>query len=350
MKIFTCQCGNRLFFENVQCVTCGRDVGWCESCREIASFAPLENGLFTCDLCGCSARKCRNYEVEQVCNRFLTAATEGIEPSLCSACDLTATIPDLSVEGNRDRWRRLEQAKRRLLYQLDNLNLPYRSAQLPLSFDFKGNVLPAEGVWRKGELAEHVYTGHSDGKITINIQEADDIEREKLRVDMNEPHRTLIGHFRHEIGHYYWQLLVQSKEDEAASVVLFGDHNNPDYATALAQYYGQGPRPDWNFSYISAYASAHPWEDFAETFGLYLDVRSVLHTAEHLRVPLPKVDVDKGIEGYVVAYQNLGIMVNELNRCLGIFDLVPEVIVPPVVEKLSFIHDLLTTAAKAQSR
>jgi hypothetical protein len=349
MKTYTCQCGNRLFFENVQCVACGRDVGYCEQCSEVTSFFAEENGDFYCDKCGTLARKCTNYQVEQVCNHFVTAAPEAVaEPGLCSVCQLTETIPDLTIDGNRDKWRRLEQAKRRLVYQLDLLKLPYRGVEPALSFDFKGNVVPAEGVWRKGELAEHVYTGHLNGKITINIEEADDVEREKLRVDMNEAQRTLIGHFRHEIGHYYWQLLIQGQR-ETECVEIFGDHNDPDYATALSLYYQQGPRLDWSRAFISAYAASHAWEDFAETFALYLDIRSVLDTAQHLGVPLPQITNPDAFEEYVVAYQKLGIMVNELNRCLGIFDLVPEVIVQPVVDKLNFIHDLLQKASSDSS-
>jgi hypothetical protein len=340
MKTFACQCGNRLFFENVQCVACGRDVGWCEHCQRIASFTAEDNTGFRCHSCGTAARKCLNYEIEQVCNHFVTVPPESTEPSLCSVCLLTETIPDLTVEGNRDKWRRLEQAKRRLIYQLDLLNLPYRDNELPLSFDFKGNIVPAEQVWRKGEKAEHVHTGHLNGKITINIQEADDVERERLRVDMNEAQRTLIGHFRHEVGHYFWQLLIQGKR-EAECVKVFGDHNDPDYATALSLYYEQGPPPDWSQAFISAYAASHPWEDFAETFALYLDIRSVLDTAQHLGVTLPPITNAAPFQEYVLAYQKLGITVNELNRCLGIFDLVPEVIVQPVVEKLNFIHDLV---------
>jgi len=253
---------------------------------------------------------------------------------------LTDTIPDLAIEVNRKKWLRLEQAKRRLIYQLDELHLPYQNVVPALSFDFKGNVAPEDCVYRLGEEAEFVYTGHADGKITINIDEADDVKRETLRVDMNEPQRTLIGHFRHEIAHYYWQLLIQNQQEESF-IALFGDHNNPDYATALELYYQQGPQADWNINFISAYASSHPWEDFAETFALYLDIRAVLDMAEELKIPLPLIKVGDECTKYVIAYQKLGIIVNELNRCLGIFDLVPEIIVEPVVQKLAYIHELL---------
>ncbi len=339
MRQFSCQCGNRLFFENTRCLGCGREVGWCESCNQIASFVQ-EGDHFVCDNCGQNMQKCHNYSVEHVCNRFVLPLGTSEEHQLCQSCLLTETIPDLAIEVNRSKWLRLEQAKRRLLYQLDSLNLPYRNVEPLLSFDFKGNVAPEDCVYRLGEEAEYVYTGHSDGKITINIDEADDVKREQLRVDMNETQRTLIGHFRHEIAHYYWQLLIQNQQEEAF-IALFGDHNNPDYTTALELYYQQGPRPDWNTNFISAYASSHPWEDFAETFALYLDIRAVLDMAEQLRIPLPPIKVGDECTKYVIAFQKLGIIVNELNRCLGIFDLVPEVIAQPVVQKLVYIHELL---------
>ena len=345
MRTFSCQCGNRLFFENTQCLTCGHDVGWCENCHRIASFA-IDDNHFVCDSCGRAMQKCHNYSVENVCNRLLVPIDSSDEPHLCQSCVLTTTIPDLAVEVNRDKWRRLEQAKRRLLYQLDEIELPYTNVEPLLSFDFKGNVLPEDCVYRKGEETEFVYTGHADGKITINIDEADDVKREKLRVDMNESQRTLIGHFRHEIAHYYWQLLIQNQQ-EGPFVALFGDHNSPDYATALEQYYANGPQPDWAANFISAYASSHPWEDFAETFALYLDIRSVLDTSEHLNLPLPPIKEGDECTKYVIAYQKLGIIINEINRCLGIFDLVPEVIAEPVMKKLIYIHELLQDTSPA---
>ena len=185
---------------------------------------------------------------------------------------------------------------------------------------------------------EQVYTGHAQGKITINVREADDAERERLRVDFREAHRTLIGHFRHEIGHYYWQLLVENQcEDEFRE--LFGDHTNPPYADALARYYGEGPRPDWQRSYISGYASTHPWEDFAESFATYLDMVSVLDTAKNMGLGCPEIDAE--FERMVEYYRDLGIVLNEMNRAMGLIDLVPEVFTPPTLKKIAFVSDLV---------
>lgn len=264
---------------------------------------------------------------------------------LCSACQLNDTIPDLSVPGHREKWARLEAAKRRLLYSLDRLALPYLEATPRLSFDFKADVEPPANDWRNAGPTEVVYTGHANGKITINIREADDAERERLRVQFHEAHRTLIGHFHHEIGHYYWQLLVDGRPKVLRQFVnLFGDHNKPSYADAMAAYYQNGPRPQWAESYLSAYASSHPWEDFAETFALYLDIVAVLDTASHLFKSVKANFRSRSVAPLIQRFQEIGILENEFNRSMGLIDLVPEVVATPVVAKLQFIHDLVRNA------
>ncbi|MEQ9210209.1 MAG: putative zinc-binding metallopeptidase, partial [Pseudomonadales bacterium] len=173
------------------------------------------------------------------------------------------------MAGNKEKWQRIEIAKRRLLYTLNRLGLPYGSRsegfEVPLSFDFKADTRKKRMLWLNMGKQEQVYTGHADGKVTLNIREADDVEREKTRISFGEAQRTVIGHFRHEIGHYFWDVLVKGK-CEPECVAVFGDHNNPDYGTALEQYYENGPLPGWQTSHISAYATMHPWEDFAECF------------------------------------------------------------------------------------
>ena len=300
MQTYRCKCGNRLYFDNSVCLVCQREVGWCEGCGRISALesasmnSGVASGEYHCSYedCGKLVRKCHNYVAESVCNRcYVVDQTDVADQSgadgapianrLCSACQLTETIPDLSIAGNREKWARLEAAKRRLLYTLDRLGLPYAEATPNLSFDFKADIQHPNNEWRKGGAGEIVYTGHAEGKITINLREADDAAREALRVEFHEAHRTLIGHFHHEIGHYYWQMLVQDQR-EPEYIRVFGDHNSPPYAEAMAAYYQNGPREGWPGSFISAYASAHPWEDFAETFALYLDMISVLDTATHL--------------------------------------------------------------------
>ncbi|MFO0789083.1 MAG: putative zinc-binding metallopeptidase [Pirellulales bacterium] len=367
MQTYRCTCGNRLYFDNSICLVCNREVGWCEGCRRITALEPANvNGGPTTEYrcsysdCGRPLQKCHNYAVENVCNHLYVvdealkvqgaapaadASTSHNAAQLCAVCQLTETIPVLSVAGNREKWARLEAAKRRLIYTLDRLGLPYANATPKLSFDFKADIEHPGNEWRNAGPAEIVYTGHADGKITINIREADDAMRESLRVKFHEAHRTLIGHYHHEIGHYYWQLLVQGKR-EREFIQAFGDHNNPPYQDAMNAYYQKGPREGWPGNFISAYASSHPWEDFAETFALYLDMISVLDTATHLFKSMRTNFHTKSVRALVERFQEVGILVNEFNRTVGLLDLVPEVIVPPVVSKLEFIHALIKRAAK----
>lgn len=358
MKKLQCTCGNKLFFENSQCVSCQREAGWCPVCNSLHAMEPTTNGHYRCTNPTCQAQvvKCYNYSAYNVCNRMVALQTQPQQNGqcLCRYCQFTQTIPDLSVEGNPSKWYKLEVAKRRLLYLLDVLGLPYgtraENFELPLSFDFKEDLQPPALLGWMGIGAEgKVYTGHADGKITINIREADPVEREKLRVAFGETQRTLIGHFRHEIGHYYWQLLIQNKENEVeAFKAIFGDHENPSYADAMTQYYQNGPKAYWAKSYISAYATMHPWEDFAETWGTYLDMVAVLDTAENAELlQLPAADlVDNQLETMLLRYADLSLRVNEVNRSLGLPDLLPETFSDPVVEKLTYIHRLIQRSRK----
>jgi hypothetical protein len=271
-------------------------------------------------------------------------ASEGFQAgALCDCCQFNAVIPDLSLQDNLRKWARLEAAKRRLFYTLDLLHLPYGTAAQgfipPLSFDFKGDQLPDSGQWRSMNEEEQVFTGHAEGKITINIKEADPVEREKQRVKLGEKRRTVIRHFRHEIGHYYWDMLVKNKY-EPECVRLFGDHNNPSYQDALQRHYAEGPPASWAENFVSAYATMHPWEDFAETFALYLDMVSALDTADFfglLAQPLDLTNFDSMLTGFI----HTGLVMNEMTREMGLVDYTPEVIVKPVRDKLVFVHELI---------
>lgn len=329
MKTYRCSCGNRLFFDNSTCIQCSADVGFCPVCFEVAPLVADNTGRLTCghESCGAPLQKCRN-STEAVCNWCIAVDDSTEEDALCDSCRLTHVIPDLSIPGHHEKWRRLEAAKRRVLYSLARFGFPIgtpeNDVEPKLSFEFKAD----------GETP--VYTGHDNGVITINLNEADDVEREKARVAFGEPHRTLIGHFRHELGHYYWDVLVKGHcEDEFRA--LFGDERSPSYAEAKDQYYEQGPPADWPSRYISAYASMHPWEDFAETFGAYLDMMSILDTATHLSgQELHPTSAEK----MLAAYQQVGMLVNELNREMGLQDLVPEVFCDAVGTRIGFIHRL----------
>ena len=332
-------CGATTFFDNTRCLACGREQGFCPACRTLAALLPRPDHSYRCGNCDAAVGKCWNYSANDVCNRCVAPPTEG---ALCDCCRFNATIPDLSVPGNAAKWYRLEAAKRRLIYDLDLLGLPYGTAadgiEPPLAFDFKADVIPVDDFWRPAGEAEKVYTGHANGRITINVREADDVEREKLRVDMGEAHRTLIGHFRHEIGHYYWDMLVKGRR-EAESKAAFGDHDHPTYAEALDAYYKNGPPNGWWNTHVSAYATMHPWEDFAETWARYLAMASALDTAYHSGFAAEPDFAD--LDGMLLEYRRLGIGLNEMNRSTGLLDAVPEVFPPPVVEKLRFVHRLV---------
>jgi len=345
MRTYRCQCGNSLFFDNSLCLACEREVGFCPACHTITTLLPDDDGQLHCGNpeCGAVLAKCINYSQHAVCNRCLAlplAEPEGF----CDCCRFNQTIPDLSVPGNLQKWYRLEAAKRRLFYDLSQLGLPYGTAadgiEPALAFDFKADVIPKTGLWRNGANTEQVYTGHEAGLITINIREADDVEREKLRVDMGEGKRTLIGHFRHEIGHFYWDVLVKNRREESFTE-LFGDPNDPTYAEALELHYKQGPPADWAEHFISAYASMHPWEDFAETWATYLSMISALDTADHVGFGGETDPIHADLSAMIARYQQLGIALNEMNRSMGLLDLVPEVLVTPVIDKLHFIHALV---------
>lgn len=278
-----------------------------------------------------------------MCNRCVPTETVSASPTLCNYCKFNDTIPDLSVEGNREKWHRIEIAKRRLLYTLDLLGLPYGAASdnffMPLSFDFKGDVKKKRTLWFNMNKEEQVYTGHSDGKVTINIREADNVEREKARESFGEAHRTIIGHFRHEMGHYFWDVLVKNK-CEAECIAVFGDHNNPDYGAALEIYYQNGPKANWQNDYISGYATMHPWEDFAESFAAYLDMISVIDIAFHADALYSVEPIGASFADLSKHYAKLGLLLNEMNRAMGLLDLVPEVYTVGVLQKVEFIHNL----------
>ncbi len=337
MRTFHCVCGATLFFDNTMCGNCGREAGWCPACQRITALLPDDSAPFRCGNahCGVQLSKCHNYFVEHVCNRCLVVETTAEPGALCDCCRYNVTIPNLAQPGNRARWARLEAAKRRLFYGLDLLGLPRGSAedgfQPPLAFHFLSANPEAGGV----ATSAPVFTGHQAGQITIDLQEADPVLRERQRVELGEPQRTLLGHYRHEIGHYYFEVLVRGR-DEAAFAALFGAPDALPYAQAQQAYYQNGPAPDWPARHISAYASMHPWEDFAETFNAYLDLMAVLDTAANLGFPgAPALDAP--LTDRLTYYERFGMLLNELNRSMGLPDPLPDVFVTPVRRKMEYI-------------
>jgi hypothetical protein len=346
MKLFKCQnCGNAVYFENRTCESCGCRLGYLPDLATISALKP--DGDLWLALAAQPEdryRFCANAEFD-ACNWLVPAAAEG---ALCIACRHNRTIPDVSDDENLTRWRKFELAKHRLFYSLLRLGLPLADR----SED------PAEGLafdfLEEGPDAPKVLTGHENGLITLNLKEADDVEREKSRTAMAERYRTLLGHFRHEVGHYFWDRLVRDGGKLDAFRDLFGDERQ-DYGQALQAHYSNGPPPDWQEHFISAYASSHPWEDFAETWAHYLHMADTLETAYAfgLRVR-PAIDetsdlsadldfdpYDADVDHLIRAWLPLTFAVNALNRSMGEPDLYPFILSPPAITKLEFVHRLI---------
>ncbi|WP_149498275.1 zinc-binding metallopeptidase family protein [Roseiconus lacunae] len=322
MKTFRCVCGADLFFHSDQCVGCGRSVCRCGSCAMITAV----DDQHRCMTCNASLVPCHNRTEHGVCNGSVLADSSSDEKPLCRYCDLNRVIPDLSIEGHLQKWRLVERAKHRVLYDIDRIGLPLVDDLEPaLIFDFKS---PEK---------QPVSTGHADGVITLDLNEADSVHRERTRVQFGEPHRTLVGHFRHELGHYFWQKCVLPNCIDAFRD-QFGDERDPSYVDARDAYYQRGAPADWQQNFVSEYSTMHPWEDFAETFNAYLDMVAIARTFDHFQ---SDGDVDlTDFDALIVRYRRIGVMANELNRDIGLLDLVPEVFTPPVIEKMQFVHQL----------
>jgi hypothetical protein len=333
MKIFRCACGAQIFFDNTQCLSCGRGLGFLPDILEMHAFA--EGEFSEVKRADSQYRKCANYATHGVCNWMLPGFVAG---DLCQACQLNNVIPDLSQPANRALWLEVEKAKRRLVYSLNRLGLQVVSKSedpaAGLSFDIKAEV----GGW-------HVLTGHSDGLITLNLGEADDVQREKMRQTMKERYRTLLGHFRHEIGHYYWDRLLRGKPLQAEFRELFGDERG-DYGEALQRHYANTPAPDYAEHFISHYAASHPWEDFAETFSHYLHMVDTLETAQQFGFVSPDIASVASSElsdfaRLMSEWCKLTVALNSLNRSMGLPDAYPFAITPKVNDKIEFVHQLI---------
>lgn len=353
MKRFECNvCGNQIYFENTHCGHCGYVLGFDPHEMQLHPLRQ-EGAEDTLSLVADNQQRyrfCAN-NGHVACN-WLVSARE-TDTNYCAACELNRTIPDTHIARNVALWRRMEVAKRRLIYSILRARLPIRrlreSGDGGVAFDFLAgqDLLPQDGP--------PVMTGHDNGIITINLAEADDALRERNRQDMEEPYRTLLGHFRHEIGHYYWDQLVRSRSDETPFRQLFGDERQ-DYGAALEKYYAQGPPADWNEHYVSQYASAHPWEDFAETWAHYLHIVDTLETAQAIGLQLHSATLTAGESLTVVssdpyASAEFGMLatlwlpltraINSLNRSMGQPDLYPFVLAEPMLKKLGYVHNLV---------
>lgn len=273
--------------------------------------------------------------------------------STCFSCRLTRRRPEADDTLALERLAETGKAKRRLLVGLADLGLPvepYWRVDGGLAFDL---------------LSSHsglgpVVIGHAGGVITIDLAESLDAHREHLRVALGEPYRTMLGHFRHEVGHYYqWQLVERPAGallDECREV--FGDER-ASYTEALARHYATGAPPGWARTFISEYATMHPWEDFAETFAHYQHILDTLGTVAHggLRIDasalfgvraqdvVPRTSyADVPMAVALEDWRWVSYELNRANRAMGKGDLYPFTIPPAVGRKLDLVHRVVTSS------
>ena len=364
MRLFKCAvCAQLLYFENTRCEKCGHVLG----------YEPGQNRLLALDPVAAPEQSSERPPIERplwrnaaspntvyafcknaahgVCNWLIDAASP---EEFCLACRHNGIIPDLSRPQNLANWQKIEAAKHRVFYTLLRLELPLQTRATDpegLLFNFLADP-PFDPNAR-------IMTGHDSGLITLAVSEANDAERERRRSLMGEPYRTLLGHFRHETGHYFWRRLVRDRNGESDFRALFGDET-ADYPQALETYYRQGAPIDWQERFVSAYATSHPWEDFAETWAHYLHILDTMEMARAFNLHVaPRLDDTGSLEALVdfdpYKVDDIGLIVdnwlpisfamNDINRCMGQPDLYPFVLSPAVIEKLGFVHRLVERPA-----
>jgi hypothetical protein len=349
MQRFSCTCcGNEVHFHNTVCVSCNSSLGYIADEHRMLAFAGSHKSI------ACFERTfhtCANRGPIH-CNWLVD---DGSAASFCASCSRTLKIPDLTIAGNADNWAKLEDAKRLLIYSIFKFGLPLdfinQAPGTGLGFEFLADEQTPYGATR------HIVTGHDGGLITLNIAEADDAVRERTRLSMGEPYRTLVGHFRHEVGHYYWDRLVADMGRQQAFRAVFGDERM-DYSEALEQHYRDGAPSDWSQNFVSTYATSHPWEDFAESWAHYFHIVDGLETASVYGVnqTLPQPGelyspnawspyFERDLSVLVEAWVPLTVAMNAMNRSIGQRDFYPFVLSAAITAKLGFIHSLVHPAS-----
>jgi hypothetical protein len=335
MRSFACgHCGQLVFFENTKCLNCGTALGFVPDQREVVALEGERAQRL---------HRCANVELAG-CNWMVSTPGE-----LCFSCALTRTRPSDQDPDGLLRFADTEQDKRRVVMQLLELGMP-GVAPGSLGFDLLSSA------------RQPVATGHADGLITIDLAESDDARREARRQRLDEPYRTMLGHLRHELGHYFQPLIITGDPAWAACRARFGDDRD-DYRQARQRHYEQGPPDDWPQRCVSAYATMHPWEDWAETFAHYLHIRDTLETAGEFGVSVrgPRAVVshaslratpraDGGEQTFADLLDDwlpLTYALNAVNRSMGRDDLYPFTLAQPVIEKLDFVHQRVRIATAA---
>jgi hypothetical protein len=361
-----CHCGQVVFFENNTCLRCGSALAFFPDQGRIVSLIPADiegrwvlHKDFASDKPSINTwQRCANLHSVIQCNWLVsTDQDKHTTGDVCLACALNVATPDLEQSGNPDYWRLCEIAKRRLIAQLLRLGLevPTREQEPHTGLGF------ALLRWKPGE--DSPITGHKAGIITIDIAEADPAFREQIRQQMQEPYRSLLGHCRHESGHYYWEKLIRNSSWLNVFRQLFGDERQ-NYTSALQHHYNVGPPPDWQNHYISSYAASHPWEDWAETWAHFLHMTDTLAAAEQVGIQAdalalqtdpftldqvsdcPFYDID-GAEAFLVMvnrWVRLSSVLNVLARSMGQPDSYPFVLTTESLKKLYMVVGVVGAA------
>ncbi|MEO3760387.1 putative zinc-binding metallopeptidase [Mycobacterium sp. B14F4] len=336
MRDFLCpNCGQRLVFENSLCLSCGRPLGFSPDDMALLVIATGDERSQAGFVDGDRYELCANMHLAE-CNWLVE---KGEVHKLCTACTLTRTRPNDADTVALVAFADSERAKRRLLAELHELKLPIIGRDEDPDYGLAFDLLSS------GQ--EKVFTGHQNGVITLDLAEGDDVHREQLRKEMDEPYRTLLGHFRHEIGHYYYYRLVSTSSDyDATFRELFGDPD-ADYQAALDRHYKDGPPANWDQTFVSSYATMHAAEDWAETFAHYLHIRDTLDTAAAFGFAPAAATFERkvlgpsGFDAIIELWLPSAWALNMLNRSMGKSDLYPFVLPPAVLDKMRFIHTVI---------
>jgi hypothetical protein len=329
MRLFACPvCTKQVYFDNTVCLACGSEIAFAPERLQMVALTPAH-------------RTCVQRHTAEACNWAITAA-DPIER--CRSCRLTGALSAVGAETLRAR---AEAAKRQVLYTLLQLGVPFAAK---LGEDDRQGL---RFVWAlPGPGSSMPTTGHHDGTITLNLNEADDAHREATRVSFGEPQRTVLGHLRHELSHYFFQRFIEGRPEIASFRDSFGDER-ANYAAALQRHYEHGPSAEWQQHFVSAYASAHPWEDWAETCAHYLLMVEAVDTAAAwglqlssaggVRVQPDEAAATAPVERLVIDHWlPMARFLNAMSRSLGLADSYPYLLPLSVLGKLRFVQNILT--------
>lgn len=349
MRLFRCDnCHNAVHFDNRSCVSCGFRLGFSPDAIDMFAVVPDGELFARAGRPEARLRFCPNAQWD-ICNWLIPA---GSAEAFCQACRYNGLVPNPETAEGLRRWRAIGEAQRHLFYSFLRWDLPRPGRQEDpaggLLFDLKDDEILPDGSCKP------VLIGHDEGHIVIRTAEADDLTREQQREMMNEPYRTLLGHFRHETGHFIWNKLVRDAGKFDGFRAVFGDER-ADYQEALDRHYADGPPPLWGESYISSYATTHPWEDFAECFAHVLHIVDSLETAHIYGIALaPRRHSELAAEAKFDPYAMrdfdriaevwipLSVALNSIHHSMGERDLYPFILTPAITAKLKYVHQLIT--------